>query len=144
MSSLYLIAQIDGVKVAIKSDVVDSVIRVQDVVPVPKSSPIVAGLFALRSRVLTLIDSQYQVTGTPKPAQDGTYAIVANIGGFQFGLLVESVESVVSIDENQFEQNLKPAASWLEITQTLANVDGKLVTIIDPERLLSISQSLAA
>ncbi len=144
MSSLYLIAQMAGVKVAIKSEFVDSVIRVTDVVPVPKSSPAVAGLFALRSRVITLIDSQYKVTGKSERAEDGAHAIVANIDGFQFGLLVESVEAVVTIDDSQFEKNLKPAANWSEITQTLANVDGKLITIIDPARLLSVSQSLAA
>jgi purine-binding chemotaxis protein CheW len=144
MSSLYITAQIAGVKVAIKSDVVDSVIRVRDVVPVPKSNPIVAGLFALRSRVITLIDCQFKVSGNSEQAQDGAHAIVVDIGGFQFGLLVESVEAVVSIDERQFEKNLKPAASWSEITQTLASVDGKLVTIIDSVRLLSLPQNLAA
>ena len=50
MNALYLIAVIDGSRVAIQSDLVEAVVRVNDVIPVPKSNPSVAGLFALRSR----------------------------------------------------------------------------------------------
>ena len=64
MNSLYLIATIAGEDVAIPAHQVESVVKVRDVVARAAVKPFVSGLFALRSRVLTLIDCQYFVTGT--------------------------------------------------------------------------------
>ncbi len=144
MSSLYLIAHINGARVAIDSDHIESLVNVQDVIPVPKSDPGIAGLFALRSRVLTLIDSQYMVTGIAGTAIKGALAVVAEIGGHHFGLLVEAVEDVVSINDHQIEPNIKPPALWAPLVTGTASVDGELVMILDPARLVNGSEALAA
>lgn len=144
MPSLYLIAQINGVRVAIDSDGIESLVNISEIIPVPRCDPSVAGLFALRSRVLTLIDSQYMVTGTTKPAVKGALAVVAEIGGHHFGLLVDAVEDIVSIADHQIEQNIKPPAIWASLVTDTASVDGDLVMILDVRRLVSGKEALAA
>ena len=144
MSSLYLIAHISGARVAIDSDHIESRVNVQEIIPVPKSDPAIAGLFALRSRVLTLIDSQYVVTGTAQPAGKGALAVVAEIGGHHFGLLVDAVEDVVSIGDHQIEANIKPPEMWTALVTATASVDGELVMILDPARLVDGQEALAA
>lgn len=144
MQSLYLIARIDGARVAIQSDLVESVVHVHDVVPVPKSDPSVAGLFALRSRVLTLIDSQFAVTGMPRPVENRALAIIAEIAGHHFGLLVESVEDVVTIDADNIEKSVAPSQKWLGLATGLVDIEGEVAMIIDPAQLVAGQKALAA
>ena len=144
MSSLFLIAHIDGARVAIDSQHIESLVHVQEVIAVPKCDPSVAGLFALRSRVLTLIDSQYLVTGQNKPVHKGALAVVAEISGHHFGLLVDSVEDVVTITPEQIENNVKPAKAWAPLVIGTASVGGEMVMILDPARLVNGEEALAA
>jgi purine-binding chemotaxis protein CheW len=144
MGSLFLIAHINGARIAIDSDRIESLVHVHDVVPVPKCHPSIAGLFALRSRVLTLIDSQYLVTGNRRPVEKGALAVVAEIAGHHFGLIVDSVEDVVSINESQIAGNIAPAKHWAHLVTGTALVGSDLVMIIDPAQLINGEELLAA
>jgi purine-binding chemotaxis protein CheW len=144
MAALYLIAKINGARVAIESDRVESVVHVHDVIPVPKSNSAVAGLFALRSRVLTLIDSQVLVTGKPQPTVKGALAVIAEIGGHAFGLLVDSVDDVVPIDLQTIETKINPGKEWLPLITGIASVGGDMVMILDPAQLVGGIDAVAA
>lgn len=144
MTSLYLIAHISGACVGIESDRIESIVHVQDIVPVPNSDPSIAGLFALRSRVLTLIDAQYLVTGETQHAVKGALAVVVDVAGHQYGLLVDKVEDVVSINDDQIENNIQPAAIWSALVTETASVDGRLIMILDPASLVSGQEAIAA
>lgn len=144
MTSLYLIAHIDGCRVAIESDLVESIVHVPDIVPVPKSDASIAGLFALRSRVLTLIDSQFIITGKRRRLEKGCLAVVAEIGGHHFGLAVDRVEDVVPISLDDIQPAIHPSEIWKSIISETASVDGNLVMILDPAKLVAGDLSLAA
>jgi purine-binding chemotaxis protein CheW len=144
MQKLFLIAVIAGVEVAISSDCIESVVTVGEVINVPKSDPLVAGLFALRSRVLTLIDCQYAVSGLNEPVRKNAHAVIAVIAGHPYGLLVDAVKDVVSVEA----QNVKPASKlaphWTGIVSGVVEFDGRVVMRLSPEMLLSPKQSIAA
>ncbi len=144
MTALYLIAHINGCRVAIESDRVESIVQVPDIVAVPKSDPSVAGIFALRSRVLTLIDSQFIVTGTRRQLEKGCLAVVAEIGGHHFGLAVDRVEDVVPISSENIQTAIHPSDIWKSIILETASVDGELVMILDPSKLVAGELALAA
>ena len=144
MSALFLIAYINGARVAIDSESIESLVHVQEVITVPKCDPSIAGLFALRSRVLTLIDSQYLVTGKNMQVSKGALAVVAEISGHHFGLLVDSVEDVVTINVDQIENSIKPAKAWAPLVTGTASVGGEMVMILDPARLVNGEDALAA
>ena len=55
--NLFLIAHIAGRTVAIPADHIDSAVDIGEVVPVPGTTPAIRGLAALRSRVVTVIDT---------------------------------------------------------------------------------------
>lgn len=144
MTALYLIAHINGCRVAIESDRVESIVHVPDIIPVPQSDPSIAGLFALRSRVLTLIDSQYIVTGERRNLEKGCLAVVAEIGGHHFGLAVDRVEDVVSISSDNVQAAINPSDQWKAIISETASVGDDLVMILDPAKLVAGEQALAA
>ena len=74
----------------------------------------------------------------------GALAIVAEIAGYQYGLLVDSVHDVVTIEAGDIEKAIKPGPTWIKMTKSLANVNGELVIIIDPTILLMGKRDLAA
>ncbi len=144
MRSLYLVAHVNGACVGIESSSIESIVHVQDIVPVPNCDSSVAGLFALRSRVLTLIDTQYLVSATSQKAEKGALAVVVEISGHQYGLLVDKVEDVVPIGDEQFESNIKPSPEWRSLVLQTASVDGRLIMILDTGALVCGRDVLAA
>lgn len=144
MTKLFLIAEIAGNSVAICSDVIESVVNVGDVVEVPQCDPVIAGLFALRSRVLTLIDCQYRVTGKRKTTDQKMLAVVASIGGHNFGLIVDRVRDVISVAADSIVPASKLDSKWQDLVSELIEVDGKVVMVLNPEQLVAIEDRLAA
>jgi purine-binding chemotaxis protein CheW len=56
MNELYLIVGIAGEKVAFRASDVQSVVEIDRITPAPRAPAYIAGLAALRSRALTVID----------------------------------------------------------------------------------------
>ncbi|MGE4430574.1 MAG: chemotaxis protein CheW [Sphingobium sp.] len=102
MSTLYLLARVAGTAVAILTDEIEAAVRLKDIAPVPGVPAPVAGLSALRSRVLTVIDAAALITGEsvarPPLSDAGHYAVVCNVGGHSYGILVDGVDDIVAVD----------------------------------------------
>jgi purine-binding chemotaxis protein CheW len=144
MQRLFLIAIIAGTEVAISSDCIESVVTVGEIIAVPQSDPLVAGLMALRSRVLTLVDCQFAITGKHDGSEQRGLAVIAAISGHPYALQVEAVKDVVSVDP----EHIKPAAKldprWARMVSNIIEVDGRIVMQLAPELLLAPKQALAA
>ena len=134
---LYLIADLAGARVAIQSDLVESVVHVPEIVPAPISDPSIAGIFALRSRVLTLIDTQFLITGVQQYPEKGALAVVTEIAGHHYGLLVDKVHDVVAIDTTRAEININAPPAWSRFVAQIASHDGTLVMILRTNALVS-------
>lgn len=137
MKNLYLIADLAGSRIALESGLVESVVHVPDIVPVPMCDPAIAGIFALRSRVLTLIDTQFLVTGIQQIAEKGALAVVTEIGGHQYGLLVDKVHDVVAIDLEQAETAISAPPAWARYVDHIATYQDALVMILNTSALVS-------
>lgn len=144
MKELYLIAIIAGEKVVIPAEQVDSVVNVRESVPVPSSAPFIAGLFALRSRVLTLIDCQFFVSGEPVDLVPGQPAIVVNIGGCHYGLLVDAVIDVVQSAIAPVPLPSQLPAGWRDIGRALLDIDQATYLLIDPDYMVNPAVRRAA
>ncbi|MEE9434124.1 MAG: chemotaxis protein CheW [Sphingorhabdus sp.] len=144
MPKLYLLARIADELVALESDHVESVVHVDDVLRVPQSDPSVAGIFALRSRVLTLIDSQFPVTGKQAPEQSRALAIIVEICGHTYGLWVDAVEDVVSLELGKSEKNILAAGAWQKLVREFTVHDGRTIMIIEPMSFVGSDISVAA
>ncbi|MDM7957144.1 chemotaxis protein CheW [Blastomonas sp.] len=144
MKELYLIAVIAGEKVVIPAEQVDSVVNVRESVPVPSAAPFIAGLFALRSRVLTLIDCQFFVSGEPVDLVPGQPAIVVNIGGCHYGLLVDAVIDVVQSNIAPVPLPSQLPAGWCDIGRALLDIDAATYLLIDPDYMVNPALRRAA
>ena len=96
MSELLLIVTIAGERVALPAAAVESVVELDTLIPVPRAAPHVAGLSALRSRVLTVIDCMRSLELGVTDCSDGIReAAVVELDGHHYALIVDLVEDVV-------------------------------------------------
>lgn len=93
---LLLIVTIAGQRVAFPADAVESVVELDTLIAVPRAQPHVAGLSALRSRVLTVIDCRRSLEMGDTDCSDGIReAAVVELDGHHYALIVDVVEDVV-------------------------------------------------
>lgn len=125
MNRLYLFARLAGTGIAVDAAEVEAVVRLTDIAPVPGMGPHVAGLAALRSRVLTIIDPAALIHGVPMPAGARALAIIADISGHSYGLLVESVSDIVTVPEGPLPLRGQLDAAWTPYARAIVEKDGE-------------------
>ena len=97
MERLFLFATLAGTRIAVETSEVEAVVRLNDVSPVPGMGAHIAGLSALRSRVLTIIDVAALIHGVASPRVERGLAIIADISGHSYGLMVDGVTDMSAV-----------------------------------------------
>lgn len=136
MDKLYLIASIADQPVAIRAALVESVVDVGAIAPVPLAPAHVAGLAALRSKVLTVISCEAAL-GLDSGARGASRVVVVNVDGHHYGLLVASIEDARVIDMAPQPIRARLAPGWARVALGMLDYDGDSILLIDPERLVA-------
>lgn len=136
MNNLYLIVTIAGNRVAIPATSVESVVEIDRIDPVPLVADHVAGLFALRSRVMTVIDSCASV-GLGRFVWDGSAeAVIVNCEGHGYAILVENVDDVVEVNTPVAASRAVLSAGWARVSVGTIEVHDEALLVVDPVRLI--------
>lgn len=136
VAELLLIVRLAGERVALPAVEVDSVVEIEALTPVPAAPCHVAGLAALRSRVLTVVDCLASLDPSRRLPADAREAVMAVVDGHPYALLVEAVEDVVeSSGERQPASSL--AAGWGRIARFTIEAEGDLLLLVDIEALIA-------
>ena len=99
MIASLLMVELAGRRAALPAERIHSVIEPALVVPVPRAASHVAGLAALRSRPLTLIDCRASLGFDPvsdTTPTTGPRAVVVEHDGHLYGLLVDVADEIVA------------------------------------------------
>ncbi len=142
MSDLFLVAHIAGRGVAIDAGQVDSVVDIGDVVAVPRAGAFVRGLAALRSRVVTVIDTGTALGLAPTP--DTTRrAVITMVEGHHYAILVDSVEDVAPFQRLKLSSGLALQHGWAAAGTGIVERDGEPLLIVDLTALIPASAPAA-
>lgn len=142
--SLYLIARIGGERVAILAEAVESVVEVGVGNPVPRAPAHVAGLAALRSRVLTLIDTLASLELGRSQVDAETQAVVVVVEGHLYGLLVEHVEDVVDIPGALRPMRARLAPGWQRVAAGVIEHEGQWLVVVSAAEIVAGPPARAA
>ena len=116
---------------------VRDVLVVQKTTPIPLAPPEVAGALNLRGRIVTAIDMRRSLGLTArKDGGPGMYVVVEERDEL-YSLMVDSVDEVMTLPEVALERSpgtLDPR--WREVSGGIFRLDGKLLVVLDVERLL--------
>jgi purine-binding chemotaxis protein CheW len=140
---LFLIAHIAGRGVAIDTTQIDSVVDLSPVVAVPRAPSAVRGLVALRSRVVTVVDTGIALGLAAMPA-DARRAIITRLDGHHYAMLVDSLEDVASFARQPLSSGLALDRGWAAAADGMVERDGEPMLVIDLARLVPAPQAIAA
>lgn len=143
MNDLYLIVSIGQQRAVLPASFVESVVEVEDVAPVPCAPPHVFGLFALRSRVLTVIDA-ISAIGEGRSFGDSNQAVIVHVDGHLYGLLVDEVDDVVAIEGAPSKPRALLSDGWARYSNGVLDHEGEPLLLIDVAAIITGPLDLAA
>jgi purine-binding chemotaxis protein CheW len=136
MADLLLIVRLDGERLALPADDVESVVELDQLTPVPGVPAHVAGLAALRSRVLTVIDC---VSALDPERRIATVrdAVVVVAEGHPYALLVDAVEDVVDAEGELGPVRTALRGGWGRVARGMIEAEGQLTLVGDVQAFIA-------
>ncbi len=145
MNSLLLIVTIAGQRVALAAASVESVVKLEMLTPVPRASPHIAGLSALRSRVLTVIDCMRSLELGATPCSGGVReAAVVEFEGHHYALLVDGVEDVVEALSAAAVVRAVMSPCWERVSNGMVETAEGPLLLVDVVALIAGPEARAA
>jgi purine-binding chemotaxis protein CheW len=137
VAELLLIVRLGGERIALPAAEVDSVVEIDSLTPIPGAAGHVAGLAALRSRVLTVIDCLASLDPSRSLAEGSTEAVMAVVDGHPYALMVEAVEDVIEARGERQPAAASLAGGWRRIGRATVEAEGDLLLLADIEALIA-------
>jgi purine-binding chemotaxis protein CheW len=131
---LLLIMTVAGRRAALPAAMIGSVIEIDGIEPIPLARWPVAGLTTLRSRVLTVIDCRAAL-GLEAGDNAGREAVVVEVGGHGYALLVDEVRDVTPALSDPAPPRADPGATWAAALIGMVETAAGPVLVLDPVRL---------
>ncbi|MEA3044246.1 MAG: purine-binding chemotaxis protein CheW [Sphingomonadales bacterium] len=144
MAELLLIARLAGRRIAFPAASVEAVVELEGITPAPGAAPHVAGLSALRSRVLTVIDGLAAIEHGRANHAAARDAIVVPFDGHTYALIVEEVEDVVEADGPCAPLAAPVGAGWDRVALGTVEAGDELFLLVDPHLLIAGPAAQAA
>lgn len=141
---LFLIASIAGQGVVFDADQVDSVVDIGDVVAVPRAEASVRGLTALRSRVITVVDTRLAL-GLEQPMPPHVRrAVITQQDGHYYAMLVDALDDIEMFGTSPMPHVPPAEGRWSRAADGMVVRDGEPLLVLDLKRLVPQAASLAA
>ena len=145
MNELLLIVTIADERVARAAAAVESVVELEALIPVPRAAPHVAGLSALRSRVLTVIDCRRSLELGATDCSDGIReAAVVELDGHHYALIVDVVEDVVESLSDPSPIRAAMGDGWERVSKGMVETEQGPLLLVDVGALVAGAEARAA
>jgi len=137
MSQLLVVVQIAGRRCALGAHDVKSVIELGAITPVPRTADFIAGIAALRSQSLTVIDCRRALGFDAALWPTDDRAAVVGSGGHSYALMVDGIEDITTAtgDPGQVPGGFGP--EWSRIAT------GMIETMTGPALLIDLPALIA-
>ncbi len=82
---------------------VKEIVRLEDIIPVPRSPDFVAGVCNLRGNVLPIIDTRKRLGMSSIAATESTRLLVVELNNTRLGLVVDGIREVMRLNDTMFD-----------------------------------------
>ena len=124
---------------------VRDVLGPQRITRIPLAPPEVSGALNLRGRIVTAIGVRQRLGLPERDTEEESMSIVVDHRGELYSLIVDSVGEVLSLAMANYERNPSTLdALWREISSGVFRLEGRLLLVLNVERLLDIRSAQAA
>jgi purine-binding chemotaxis protein CheW len=138
VNELLLVVTIAGERVALPASTVESVVELDTLIPVPRAAPHIAGLSALRSRVLTVIDCMRSLELGGTDCLHGIReAAVVELDGHHYALIVDLVEVVVEALSDPVPVRAAMGTGWERASHGMVETENGPLLLVDVAALIA-------
>lgn len=124
---------------------IQDVIGPQSITQIPRARHAIAGVLNLRGRIVTAIDMHKRLEEPLKDQKSPSMGIIIESQDELFSLLVDHVEDVMTINLEDIEKvppTLNPL--WQSVCSGVYQMQGKIMILLDIERILDLTSAKAA
>jgi purine-binding chemotaxis protein CheW len=109
----------------------------QSITRVPLAPREIAGVLNLRGRIVTAVDLRARLGLPPAERSQARLAVGIEKGTEAYGLLIDALGDVLSLAPQSLEPNPSNLdAEWSAISHGVYRLDGKLLVVLDVDRVL--------
>lgn len=138
MTQLLLVVTIAGERVALPAAAVEAVVELDTLIAVPRAQPHIAGLSALRSRVLTVIDCRRSLELGATDCSDGIReAAVVELDGHHYALIVDTVEDVIEALSDPSPVRAAMGPGWERVSSGMVDSESGPLLLVDVAALIA-------
>ena len=136
MDHSLLLVSICGELAGIDSAIIRSVVELDAITPVPRAPEHIAGLAALRSRAMTVVDCRRSLELPPIEDAGTTLAVVVEVDEFLYALVVDAVEEVVPLEGDPAEVRADLLPGWTRAALGMVETSVGPALMLDPAMLI--------
>jgi len=136
MNSLLVMALIAGRRCAFLAPDVQSVIEIGTITPIPRTASYIAGLTAMRSQALTVLDCRTAIGFNADEFSIDHRAIVASCRGDSYALRVDAIEDICSAMSEPAEVPGGFGEQWSLASKGLVETRTGPALLLDLERII--------
>lgn len=136
MNELLVMARIAGRRAAFRAVEIQSVIEIESISPVPRAPDFIAGLTAMRSRSLTVVDCRKSLGFEVETAPDSRAAVV-DIEGHLYALQVDKIEDVTDARSAPEPVPGGFGDAWERVALGMVETDDGPALLIDVARMIA-------
>ena len=136
MDHSLLLVSICGELAGIDSAIIRSVVELDAITPVPRAPDHIAGLAALRSRAMTVVDCRRSLDLPPLEHAGKSLAVVVELDEYLYALIVDAVEEVVPLDGDPAEVRADLLPGWARAAVGMIESTAGPALMLDPARLI--------
>lgn len=116
---------------------VREIINTPTITGLPQSPAYMRGVINLRGRIIPIVDLR-KVVSIGETDMHGSKVIVVSSGQVTFGILVDSITSVINIDEAAIESPEGFMREHVKQVEGVAKVDDRLLIMLDTNKLVEL------
>lgn len=140
----FILFELAGTTYAVRSNLVQQVLMIEHITPVPNAIPVIEGVVQTRGRVIPALNLRIRF-GFERAAFDiRSRLIVVNVDGRVVGLLVDTAREFLPIPASSIEappENIKGLTG--KYLEGVASLKGRLILVLNLEQVIDIGQTEA-
>ncbi|NWG47224.1 MAG: chemotaxis protein CheW [Alphaproteobacteria bacterium] len=134
----FVTVSVGGQLFGIPVSVIQDVFSPAAVTRVPLARPEVSGVLNLRGRIVTAIDLRCRFSIADEERPERPMAIGIEKAGEVYGLMVDEVGEVLRLEAGDIDPNpVNLDDRWARFSAGIHRLDGRLMVVLDVDRLLS-------
>ena len=140
----FILFDLAGTTYAVRTSLVQQVLMIEHITPIPNAIPVVEGVVQARGRVIPALNLRVRFGFEKVPFDVRSRLIVVNVEGRVVGLIVDTAREFLTIPVSSIEpppENIKGLTG--KYLEGVASLKGRLILVLKLEKVIDVGEAEA-